>query len=75
MEAEVLLLQAMEGCDGKLGSEHPLTLVSVKLAAAKSDDFGRGGRWEDGQGNQRKDGVLIWLILLWFLMITLIMLI
>lgn len=34
MEAEVLLLQAMEGCDGKLGPEHPLTLVSVKLAAA-----------------------------------------
>lgn len=51
MEAEVLLLQAMEGCDAKLGPEHPLTLVSVKLAAAKSDDFGRG---QDGQGNQGK---------------------
>lgn len=64
MEAEVLLLQAMEGCDAKLGPEHPLTLVSVKLAAG-----------EDGQGNQRKDGVLIWLMSLWFWMITLLMLI
>ena len=35
MEAEALLLQAMEGCDAKLGPEHALTLVSVKLGAGK----------------------------------------
>lgn len=49
MEAEVLLLQAMEGC-AKLEPEHPLTLVSVKLGTARC--FDGGGRWSQGnKGN------------------------